>query len=136
MISASFLTKHLLLHYARGEAHYAQWLVDYDVASNNLGWQWSAGCGCDAQPYFRVFNPVSQGERFDPEGEYVRRWVPELRALPTPYIHAPWTASEIELRAAGVRLGDTYPHPIVEHSHARDRFLRTAKAHLQRSRAR
>ncbi len=130
MISVSFLTKHLLIHYARGEAHYAKWLVDADLASNNMGWQWSAGTGCDAQPYFRVFNPITQGERFDPEGDYVRRYVPELRALPTKYIHAPWRASAAVLRAARVTLGETYPHPIVDHADARTRYLLVAQTHL------
>jgi deoxyribodipyrimidine photo-lyase len=134
MISASFLCKHLLVHYARGERHYAKWLVDGDPASNNLGWQWSAGTGCDAQPYFRVFNPVTQGQRFDPDGNYVRRYVPELRELPTKHIHAPWEASDSELRAAGVALGDTYPHPIVDHADARTRYLLIAQTHLDQRR--
>lgn len=127
MITASFLTKHLLIDYRRGEAHFAAYLADGDWALNNMGWQWSAGCGVDAQPYFRVFNPVNQGERFDPTGEYVRRWVPELRALPTRYVHAPWLAPPLELAAAGVRLGETYPLPIVDHAFARERFLSVAK---------
>lgn len=127
MISASFLTKHLLNSYQRGEAHYMKFLTDGDWASNNAGWQWSAGCGCDAQPYFRVFNPISQGKKFDPNGAYVRRWVPELKELPTTAIHAPWEATEIERRAAGVLLGQNYPHPIVDHKEARTRFLAAAK---------
>jgi deoxyribodipyrimidine photo-lyase len=130
MISASFLTKHLLIDFRRGEAHYLKWLTDGDWAQNDAGWQWSAGCGCDAQPYFRVFNPVSQGEKFDPNGDYVRRWVPELAKLPTKYIHAPWEASPLELKGAGVTLGQTYPHPVVDHAKARARFLALAKAHL------
>lgn len=132
MISASFLTKHLLISYQRGEAHYLKYLTDGDWAQNNAGWQWSAGCGCDAQPYFRVFNPVLQGQRFDPEGAYVRRWVPELAALPTQWIHAPWEAPAAVLAAGGVTLGATYPRPIVDHPAARARFLATAKEHLQR----
>jgi deoxyribodipyrimidine photo-lyase len=132
MISASFLTKHLLVHYKHGEAHYMRYLTDGDWANNNAGWQWSAGCGCDAQPYFRVFNPVTQGKKFDPEGAYVRRWVPELAELPTRYVHAPWTAPAAVLEKAGLRLGADYPEPIVDHAEARARFLQVAKAHLQR----
>ncbi len=130
MISASFLTKHLLVHYQDGESHYLKFLTDGDWAINNMGWQWSAGCGCDAQPYFRVFNPITQGERFDPEGDYVRRYVPELRKLPAKLIHQPWAAEPLLLRQAGVTLGDTYPRPIVDHAAARARFLTLAKKHL------
>ena len=131
MISASFLTKHLLVHYKLGEAHFLRYLTDGDLAQNNMGWQWSAGCGCDAQPYFRVFNPVTQGERFDPEGAYVRRYVPELARLPARYIHAPWTAPAAVLAQAGVRLGDNYPEPIVDHRSARQRFLLVAGDQLK-----
>lgn len=136
MVAASFLAKHLLLDYRRGEQHYLKYLTDGDWANNNLGWQWSAGCGCDAQPYFRIFNPVTQGVRFDPDGNYVRRWVPELAALPARYIHRPWEAPEAILAAARVKLGHTYPRPIIEHGLARDRFLQVASRHLQRTRAR
>jgi deoxyribodipyrimidine photo-lyase len=132
MISASFLTKHLLLDFRLGEAHYLAWLADGDWAANDLGWQWSAGCGCDAQPYFRVFHPVIQGRKFDADGRYVRRWLPELARLPTKWIHAPWEAPPLELRAAGVRLGSEYPSPIVDHAEARDRYLKVATAHLAR----
>ncbi len=132
MISASFLTKHLLIHYKHGEAHYMRYLTDGDWAQNNAGWQWSAGCGCDAQPYFRVFNPITQGEKFDPEGDYVRRFVPELNNVPTRYIHAPWTAPAGVLEQAGVRLGRDYPEPIVDHSEARGRFLHVAERHLKK----
>ncbi len=135
MISASFLTKHLGISYAEGEAHYLRWLVDGDWAQNNAGWQWSAGSGCDAQPYFRVFNPVAQGQRFDPTGAYVRAWVPELARLPDAHIHAPWLAPADVLERAGVRLGRDYPLPIVDHATARARFLETAKAHLAKARA-
>lgn len=130
MIAASFLTKHLLLDFRLGEAHYMRHLTDGDWAQNDAGWQWSAGCGCDAQPYFRIFNPVSQGENFDPEGDYVRRWVPELAKLPAKYIHEPWSAPPEVLRAAGVRLGADYPRPVVDHKLARERFLTVAKSHL------
>ncbi len=130
MIAASFLTKHLLIDYKLGEVHYLRYLTDGDWAQNNAGWQWSAGCGCDAQPYFRVFNPVTQGERFDPDGAYVRRWVPELAMMRAKYIHSPWDAPPEDLARAGVTLGKTYPRPIVEHAAARVRFLATAKKHL------
>ncbi len=131
MITASFLTKHLLIDYRRGEAHYMKHLTDGDWAQNNAGWQWSAGSGCDAQPYFRIFNPVTQGETFDPDGEYVRRWVPELAKMPATFIHKPWEAPAAVLQGAGVELGHTYPRPIVEHRTARERFLAVAKSHLQ-----
>jgi len=132
MISASFLTKHLLIDYRRGEAHYMRYLTDGDWANNNGGWQWSAGCGADAQPYFRVFNPVTQGVKFDASGAYVRRWVPEIATLPDAYIHAPWTAPRTVLRDAGIVLGRHYPRPIVDHQSARERFLETAASHLRR----
>lgn len=132
MISASFLTKHLRIHYRHGEAHYMKHLVDGDWASNNMGWQWSAGCGCDAQPYFRVFNPMSQGAKFDPEGDYVRKYVPELKDLPKKHIHAPFDAPELFLLEAGVTLGKTYPRPVVDHKTAREAFLSTAKSYLKR----
>jgi deoxyribodipyrimidine photo-lyase len=95
-----------------------------------LGWQWCAGCGTDAQPYFRVFNPVTQAKKFDPEGHYIRRWVPELSRLPGSHIHAPWEASAGVLATAGVKLGVDYPHPIVEPQTARSRFLAVAQSHL------
>jgi len=123
MVAASFLAKHLLLDYRLGEAHYLARLQDADLANNSMGWQWSAGCGCDAQPWFRVFNPVLQGRRFDPDGAYVRAWVPELAALPARVIHSPWEGS----------LPAGYPAPIVDHALARERFLSLAKAHLRRS---
>jgi deoxyribodipyrimidine photo-lyase len=130
MIAASFLAKHLLIDFRRGERHYFDLLTDGDWANNDAGWQWSAGCGCDAQPWFRIFNPVAQGAKFDPDGDYVRTWVPELALLPAKYIHAPWLAPAAVLAAAGVRLGANYPRPIVDHVFARQRFLDTAKRHL------
>jgi deoxyribodipyrimidine photo-lyase len=130
MIAASFLAKDLLIDFRLGESHYLEWLIDGDRAQNDLGWQWSSGCGCDAQPYFRVFNPVTQGERFDPEGHYVRRYLPELARLSTRYIHAPWLAPPEELARAGIRLDQDYPAPIVEHAGARNRFLAIAAEHF------
>lgn len=130
MVAASFLAKHLLIDFRRGEQHYLDLLTDGDWANNDAGWQWSAGCGCDAQPWFRIFNPVTQGEKFDPQGQYVRRWVPELAELPAKHIHAPWNAPDDVLARAGVRLGHDYPRPIVDHEFARRRFLETAKKHL------
>lgn len=132
MIAASFLAKHLMIDFRRGEAHYLEYLVDGDWANNDMGWQWSAGCGCDAQPYFRIFNPTLQGERFDPDGQYVRRWVPELTRVPAKYVHRPWEAPRAVLDAARVTLGKTYPRPIVSHAVGRDRFLHVARAHLER----
>ncbi|TPV95399.1 MAG: deoxyribodipyrimidine photo-lyase [Myxococcales bacterium FL481] len=131
MISASFLAKHLLIAYRWGEEHYMKYLADGDWAQNNAGWQWSAGCGCDAQPYFRVFNPILQGRKFDPQGAYVRRWVPELAKLPPRYIHSPWEASTLALKEAGVVLGQNYPQPVVDHPAARGRFLALASRHLK-----
>jgi deoxyribodipyrimidine photo-lyase len=123
MIVASFLTKDLRIHWLHGAEWFWQKLVDADLANNTMGWQWAAGCGADAQPFFRIFNPVSQGERHDPNGDYVRRWVPELADLPNDVLHAPWRADSQVLDAAGVTLGDDYPPPIVDHSEARDRAL-------------
>ncbi len=123
MITASFLVKDLLIDWRAGERWFMRQLVDGDPAANNGGWQWTAGVGTDAAPYFRVFNPVTQGERFDPAGDYVRRWVPELATLPAKWIHRPWDAPPLELRAAGVALGRTYPRPIVDHAQARLRAL-------------
>lgn len=134
MISASFLTRDLMIHYKYGEAHYLKWLTDGDWASNNMGWQWAAGCGSDPQPYFRIFNPVLQGERFDADGAYVRRYLPELARLPDRYIHAPWKAPPAALKEAGVVLGQTYPRPIVDHREAQARFLEVAREHLGRTR--
>ena len=119
MIAASFLVKHLRIHWREGEAWFWDTLVDADAANNAAGWQWVAGSGADAAPYFRIFNPIAQGQRFDPNGAYVRRWCPELSELDTRFIHAPWEASTIELTAAGLTLGETYPHPMVDHREAR-----------------
>jgi deoxyribodipyrimidine photo-lyase len=123
MIAASFLVKDLLLPWQTGERWFWDTLVDADLANNAGGWQWTAGCGADAAPFFRVFNPVLQGEKFDPEGDYVRRFVPELRRLPPRWIHKPWDAPPEILRQAGVRLGESYPRPIIDHALARNRAL-------------
>ncbi len=123
MIVASFLIKHLLIDWRMGEGWFWDTLVDADPANNAASWQWVAGCGADAAPYFRIFNPVLQGEKFDPTGGYVREFVPELAALPDQYLHRPWTAPGIILDKANIDLGKTYPWPIVEHQHARKRAL-------------
>jgi deoxyribodipyrimidine photo-lyase len=128
MITASFLVKDLLLPWQRGEAWFWDTLVDADMANNAGGWQWVAGCGADAAPYFRVFNPVLQGQNFDPDGDYVRRWVPELAGCPNRWIHQPWEAPPLELEAAGIRLGSTYPLPMVDHRFARNRALAAFEA--------
>ena len=120
MVVGSFLAKDLLIDWRHGARWFWDTLVDADLANNTLGWQWVAGCGADAAPFFRIFNPVSQGEKFDPDGAYVRRWVPELKNLPDRYIHRPWEASSSVLREAGVSLGDNYPEPIIDHSTARN----------------
>ena len=119
MIVASFLVKHLRLPWTQGAAWFWDTLVDADLASNTLGWQWTAGCGADAAPYFRIFAPVLQGVKFDPNGDYVRRWVPELAKLPTAHLQAPWEAPPDVLAAAGVTLGESYPRPLVDHAQAR-----------------
>ena len=123
MVCASFLTKHLLLHWKEGERWFWDTLVDADLANNVASWQWVAGCGADAAPYFRIFNPERQGRTYDPAGSYVRKWVPELAKLPAEYIHAPHTAPTDVLSTAGIELGRTYPTPIVEHGTARKRAL-------------
>ncbi|MFO1036606.1 MAG: deoxyribodipyrimidine photo-lyase [Geminicoccaceae bacterium] len=123
MITGSFLAKDLLVPWQAGAAWFWDTLVDADLANNSMGWQWVAGCGIDAAPYFRIFNPLLQGEKFDPHGTYVRRWAPELAKLPAEWIHKPHAAPAEVLRAAGVTLDGTYPRPIVDHSIARDRAL-------------
>jgi deoxyribodipyrimidine photo-lyase len=123
MIVASFLSKDLLLDWRLGEPHFMRHLVDGDLASNNGGWQWAAGTGTDAQPYFRVLNPVLQGQRFDPEGSYVRRWVPTLKRMPTRWIHRPWEAPALVRKETGLRPGAAYPERIVEHEEQRELAL-------------
>jgi deoxyribodipyrimidine photo-lyase len=119
MIVASFLTKHLLMDWREGERHFMRWLIDGDPAANNGGWQWVAGTGTDAQPYFRIFNPISQSQKFDPAGIYIRRWIPELRDVPTQYIHAPHQMPTTPRH---------YPPPIVDHAFARARALAAYQA--------
>ncbi|MFT3780562.1 MAG: deoxyribodipyrimidine photo-lyase [Nibricoccus sp.] len=128
MIVASFLVKHLRLSWTHGAAWFWETLVDADLASNTLGWQWSAGCGADAAPYFRIFAPVTQGEKFDPKGEYVRKWVPELTEVPAEYVHKPWEAPPLLLAAAGLKLGENYPLPVVDHAKARAEALAAFKS--------
>lgn len=125
MIAASFLAKHLGLDFRLGEAHYLKWLTDGDWAINGMSWQWSAGCGCDAQPWFRIFNPMLQGKKFDPQGAYVRRFVPELASLDARWIHEPWNAP------GSARSGLRYPEPMVEHTEAREAFLALAQSHMK-----
>ena len=123
MLVASLLTKNLLIPWQEGAAWFLDTLVDADLANNSFGWQWTAGCGADAAPYFRIFNPVTQGERFDPDGSYVRRWVPELEKLPPKWIHKPWQAPAAVLAEADVVLGENYPAPIVDLADSRRRAL-------------
>jgi deoxyribodipyrimidine photo-lyase len=136
MTVASFLAKHLLLPWQAGAAWFWDELVDADLANNSLGWQWAAGAGPDAAPYVRMFNPVLQGEKFDPDGAYVRRFIPELDRLPAAVIHKPWQAPATVLREAGVRLGATYPLPMVDHRQARERALAAFAARSERRRYR
>ena len=123
MIVGSLLVKNLLTHWHRGEEWFWDCLVDADLANNSASWQWIAGCGADAAPYFRIFNPLTQGEKFDPEGDYVREFVPELKDMPKEYIHKPWEAGPLVLKAAGVELGENYPEPIVDLKKSRERAL-------------
>ncbi len=128
MIVGSFLVKNLLLDWREGEAWFWDTLVDADLANNSAGWQWIGGCGADAAPYFRIFNPISQGKKFDPEGDYVRKYIPELAGLPNKYIHAPFEASPAELDAAGINLGTDYPAPVVDLRTSRERALAAFKS--------
>ena len=128
MVAASFLTKDLGIDWRQGEAWFAEKLLDFDMAANNGGWQWAASTGCDAQPWFRIFNPVTQSEKFDAKGKFIRRYVPELARVPDKFIHAPWTMKPVELTACGIKLGSDYPAPVVDHAVARSRTLTRFKA--------
>ncbi len=132
MLAASFLTKHLLIDWRLGAKWFWDTLVDADLANNSGGWQWTAGSGADAAPYFRVFNPTVQGERFDPDGTYVKRWLPQLRHVPSKHIHQPWTMASDAMQSVNLRLGDNYPLPIVDHHRARERALSLYKKHVSR----
>ncbi len=123
MIVASFLTKDLLIDWRYGEKYFADHLNDFDLSANNGGWQWAASTGCDAQPYFRIFNPVTQSERFDPKGKFIRRYLPELKDVPDKFIHAPWTLPPLEQQARGLLIGRDYPAPVVDHALQRDKAL-------------
>ncbi|CAN0565836.1 unnamed protein product, partial [Laminaria digitata] len=123
MIVGSFLIKDLLVDWREGESWFWDTLVDADLANNAGNWQWVAGSGADASPFFRIFNPMSQGEKFDPEGKYVRRWLPELAEMPDKFLHRPWEAPGEVLASAGISLGETYPEPLVDHAAARMRAL-------------
>ncbi|AJP49131.1 deoxyribodipyrimidine photolyase [Rugosibacter aromaticivorans] len=123
MVTASFLTKDLGVDWRLGERWFAEKLLDFDLAANNGGWQWAASTGCDAQPWFRIFNPVTQSEKFDPQGHFIRRYVPEILSLPNQFIHAPWKMNASQQAACGVLLGRDYPLPVVDHAVARERTL-------------
>jgi deoxyribodipyrimidine photo-lyase len=123
MVTGSFLVKHLGLDWHRGERYFAQHLNDFDLSANNGGWQWVSSSGCDAQPYFRIFNPITQSEKFDAQGKFIKRYLPALKALSDKSIHAPWLAKPMELQAAGLTLGKDYPLPVVDHAKARARTL-------------
>ena len=123
MISASFLTKHCLTHWQAGMDWFWETLVDADIANNTASWQWVSGCGADAAPYFRIFNPILQGEKFDKQGDYIKKWIPELADLSPKLIHKPWQADPLSLQQANVQLGVNYPHPIVDHKEAREQAL-------------
>ena len=133
MVTASFLVKHLLQPWQEGARWFWDTLLDADLASNTMGWQWTAGCGADAAPYFRIFNPMLQGAKFDPRGDYVRRYVPELANLPDQYIHQPWEAPATVLKKAGVSLGDNYPEPVIGHRQGRERALEALAINKSRS---
>jgi deoxyribodipyrimidine photo-lyase len=123
MVTASFLTKDLGIDWHLGERYFAERLLDFDLAANNGGWQWAASTGCDAQPWFRIFNPVTQSEKFDPQGAFIRRYVPELAGVSDKYIHAPWLMSAAEQSRCSVAIGRDYPGPVVDHAAARQRTL-------------
>jgi len=123
MITASFLVKHLRIHWKEGETYFRDSLLDFNAANNVAGWQWVAGTGADAAPYFRIFNPIIQGEKFDPDGAYVKRWCPELKKVPKEYIHRPWEMNEDSQNKFDAKIGRIYPSPIVNHEQARKAAL-------------
>ena len=123
MIVGSFLVKHLLINWVEGEKYFKNCLLDYNEANNVSGWQWVAGCGADAAPYFRIFNPILQGEKFDKEGDYVKKWVPELKKVPNKFIHKPWEVKDENI----LKIGSDYPSPIVNHEKARLKALNAFK---------
>jgi deoxyribodipyrimidine photo-lyase len=127
MVVASFLVKNLMIDWRKGQEWFWQYLVDADLASNSFNWQWVAGCGYDASPYFRIFNPVLQGKKFDPKGTYIRTFLPELTLLPQKYVYTPWLAPQEILQKAKITLGKTYPLPIVDLDNSRDRVLQEFK---------
>ena len=133
---ASFLTKNAGVNWRVGARWFWDTLVDANLANNTMGWQWVAGSGPDAAPYFRIFNPVSQGQRFDPNGDYIRRWIPALSAVPNRYIHNPWTAPDDVLREAGVRLGGNYPEPVLNLKSSREQALEAYKQFVASNRRR
>ena len=128
MVTASFLTKHCLTHWREGMNWFWDTLVDADIGSNTASWQWVAGCGADAAPYFRIFNPILQGEKFDKQGDYIKQWVPELAKLPAKFINKPWEADLQTLEQAEIVLGSDYPLPIVDHAEARADALNAYQA--------
>jgi len=135
MVVASFLAKDLLVDWRRGERYFADHLNDFDLAANNGGWQWAASTGCDAQPYFRIFNPVSQSEKFDPGGKFIRRYLPSLARVGDAFIHAPWTMPPLAQAESGCVIGRDYPAPVVDHAAQRERALtlyRRASSQRQR----
>ena len=132
MVAASFLVKDLLVDWRQGERYFADKLIDFDLAANSGGWQWSASVGCDAQPWFRIFNPVTQSEKFDPEGKFIRRYLPELKNVPDRYLHSPWTMPQSVQKDCGVLIGESYPAPVVEHKLQREKALMLYQACLKR----
>ena len=132
MVAASFLVKDLLVDWRLGEQYFADKLIDFDLAANNGGWQWSASVGCDAQPWFRIFNPVTQSEKFDQAGMFIRRYLPELKDVPDKYLHSPWTMPPSLQKSCGVVIGQDYPMPVVNHSIQREKALTLYQACLKR----
>ena len=123
MVTAAFLVKDLHVDWRIGERYFAAQLIDHDLSANNGGWQWAASSGCDAQPWFRIFNPISQSEKFDPQGKFIRRYVPELNAVPLRWLHAPWQMPALEQQALNVSIGKDYPLPLIAHDQARAQTL-------------